>query len=62
MLIEKKENKNPTLSVVRKPDAILVKASPVVRLPSRKREGGSLFPPIDEFNSGYLKGRENDPL
>jgi len=62
MLIEK-EIPNIPLSVVRKPRVKIIKMKQGGTKPvSSKKDNSSLFPPRDQFNTGYIKGRDNDPL
>jgi hypothetical protein len=59
-----KKNKKPALSVVvRKQGFKIIKMKP--ELPDRehsKKKNGHLSPPSDQFNSGYIKAKKNDPL
>ena len=64
MLTEKEIDKT-ALSAVKKTSAKIIKlkkpAIATVTITIKKADQ-QLFPPLDKFNTGYIKARENDPL
>jgi len=61
MLIEKETRETP-LSVVREPVKI-IRMKPPAKIPAkRNKKDKQLSPPVNKFNTRYLKGRDNDPL
>jgi len=63
MLTQKKGRKND-LSTVKKAGAKIINLnSPDKKTAGKiKKEDKHKSPPMNEFNSGYLKARDNDPL
>jgi hypothetical protein len=62
MLIEQ-TSKTVPLSVVKKSGVKVIKMEPAVALAdSRKKRGAHLSPPVDKFNTGYIKVKKHDPL
>jgi len=66
MLSEKETNK-VTLSAVRKTNArvIMLKKpgdSKDKKKEVTKKDSKNLLPPLNQFNTGYIKAKDNDPL
>ena len=62
-MLSEKEIKKTALSAVKKTSAKIIKLKKPVKVPETPiKEGQPLFPPLDKFNTGYIKARENDPL
>lgn len=66
-MFTEKEIKKTSLSVVRQPEAksdvriIIMKTNMAV--PDKPpKKGRHLSPPMDQFNSGYIKTKKHDPL
>ena len=63
MLTQKKDRKKD-LKPIHNSSAIIIKISqpaPKKAMPEKKSNHHRL-PPLNQFNTGYLKGRDNDPL
>ena len=62
MLTEKKIDSS-ALSAVQKKDAKIIKLHTAVKAADiAKKETRLLLPPPSQFNMGYLKAKDNDPL
>jgi hypothetical protein len=62
-MLTEKEIKKMALSAVKKTNAKIIKLKKLAKVPeTTKKEGKRLFPPLDKFNTGYIKTRKNDPL
>lgn len=62
MLTQKKHKKNQLAAIVQ-PALKIVSSAPdskVKKLPTK--EDGYKYPPANQFNTGYLKPKKNDPL
>ena len=62
-MLTEKEIETTALSAVIKTSAKIIKLKKPAKAPvTIKKAGQQLFPPLDKFNTGYIKARENDPL
>jgi len=62
MLTEKEKN-NPPLSSIKKTRARIIKIKkPGASTKNTDSKKDDLLPPLNQFNTGYIKAKENDPL
>ncbi len=64
MMLSKKKDRKNYLSTVKKNSAKIINLNNTDKKTTgkTKKEDKHISPPINKFNSGYLKARDNDPL
>lgn len=61
-MLAKKEN-NTVLSIVKKPALKVIRMKPADKKKApQPRRNAEKLPPRNQFNTGYIKARDNDPL